>query len=382
MATENHSPTNESSGSANPAISGAEIGGALSENDLASYLNEKTESIPKAFEGKRGGEKGKMLPNPFEPQAEASGEEQEVNSESDSDEDALDLDLLDGDSEHTKDEEGKDNDDEPMFEITVDGEKFEVKQSELIADAQKYRAATTKFRDAEKLHVTASEMRKEADEIKELYSQERNPLKGLLTQYQNFIEESYRAQQPDWNALLQNDPVEYIRQKEYWQAKQYQVEQAKAHQQQIRTNEEAELKVKQQEHLKAQQQRLYELFPTWKNPEVAKKAASKIETYLDAEGFTKEERDGLNDARLLMVAHKAALYDQLVKANNQKKGNQPSGKTLNAGATTSGDPGFAKRQQQTAAAREAKGWNDSLKSNPSQKNFEAYLANQWSKKTK
>ncbi|MEZ0602946.1 hypothetical protein ACAX43_12445 [Paraburkholderia sp. IW21] len=385
MATENHSPTNESSGSAIPANSGAEIGGALSENELANYLNTQTETIPKAFEGKRGGEKGKMLPNPFEPQAEqqsADNGEPEVNTESDSSEDELDLDLIDGDSENTKDEETNDSEDEPSFEITVDGKKFEVKQSELIASYQKQESASNKFRDAEKLHISASEMRKEAEEVKATYAQEREALKSVLTQYQNFIESSYKEQQPDWNALLEQNPAEYIRQKEYWQAREYQLAQAKAYREQLTKQEEAERKQAEEKHLSAQRDKVFELFPQWKNKDVAQRDAKQIQDYLANEGFSPQEQDGLNDARMLAVVHKAALYDKLVKANAQKKQQaaKPSGKTLNAGTATVGGPDFAARQAQTKAAREQKAINDSLRVDPSRKNFETYLANQWAKK--
>jgi hypothetical protein len=372
MTTDGQSPTNENAGSANQHIDGGETGAVLDENYLARQLNDKTDSIPKAFEGKRGGEKGKMLPSPFEPQAE-SGEDSEVNSESEDSNEELDLDALDSDSTDTNEEQDNESESEPVFEIQVDGKKFEVKQSELIADAQKYRASTNKFNEA-------SQMRKEADEVKELYSKERATLNDLLAQYQNFIESSYKEQQPDWQALYDQNPLEYFKQKEYWQGKINQANQAKAYQDQIKAQQEAELKVKQTEHLKTQQQKVYELFPQWKNPEVAKKDAARIEAFLDEVGFTKEERDGINDARMLAVLDKATKYDQLVKANNQKKANKPSGKTLNAGTATNADPGFAKRQGQTAAAREAKGWNDSLRNNPTAKNLEAYLANQWAKK--
>ena len=376
MSTEHQSPTNESAESANLHDSGADVGAGLTTDDLASYLS-TTDFVTKiGNEATQGGRKIPLFDE--EPSGNKNPED---DIESDSSEEELDLDLLDGDSEHTNASDDSEGDDEPTFEIQVDGKKFEVKQSELIADAQKYRAATTKFRDAEKLHISASEMRKEADEIKELYSQERNTLKDLMAQYQNFIEESYKQHQPDWEGLYQNDPLEYFKQKEYWQAKIDTANQAKAYRDQIRQQEEAELKVKQAEHLKAQQAKVFELFPNWKNPEVAKKAAARIETYLEQEGFSAEERNGLVDARLLSVAHKAAMYDQLVKANDQRKSNsKTSGKTLNAGTATTGDPGYAKRQAQTQAAREAKGWNDRFKSDPSVKTLEEYLFNQMTKK--
>ncbi|WP_143286215.1 hypothetical protein [Burkholderia cenocepacia] len=75
------------------------------------------------------------------------------------------------------------------------------------------------------------------------------------------------------------------------------------------------------------------------------------------------------------------MYDKLVKDNNAKKAKlAPSKKTLNSGTATNNDPGFRNRQAQTANAREAKAWNDTLRSEPTAKNFEAYLASQWAKK--
>lgn len=369
MSTEHESPTNERAESANLHDNGGEVGAGLTTDDLANYLSNNDFVTKLGSDETQGGRK---LPLFAEDEPEGNGNQDDVETESSDEE--LDLDLLDDDSKDTNASEEEDGNSEPVFEIQVDGKKFEVKQSELIADAQKYRSSTNKFQEA-------SEMRKEADEIKEMYSQERNTLKDLLAQYQNFIEESYKQQQPDWENLYANDPLEYFKQKEFWQAKIDTANQAKAYQVQIRQQEEAELKVKQAEHLKAQQQKVFELFPTWKNPDVAKKAAARIETYLDQEGFSAEERDGLADARLLAVAHKAAMYDQLVKANDQRKSNNKnSGKTLNAGTATTGDPGFAKRQAQTQAAREAKGWNDRFKSDPSVKTLEEYLFNQMTKK--
>lgn len=375
MATENQSPTNEHVESANLHDNGGDVGGALSENDLANYLSDKTESIPKASQGTRDVEKVKKLPSPFEPQASGEDASDIDANEQEQGEDDLDLDLLDSDSEDTNASEEQDNDSEPVFEIQVDGKKFEVKQSELIADAQKYRASTNKFDEA-------SKMRKEADEIKDLYSQERDALSGLLAQYQNFIETSYKEQQPDWQHLLDTNPVEYIRQKEYWLQQAAQLKQAQDYQEKIRSQKSAEEQLLFTQNLEQQRSKLFELMPAWKNPDVASKARTQIESYLEAEGFSEQERDAMNDARMVMVAHKAALYDQLVKANNQKKAKAATGKTLKAGTATTNDPGFAKRQAQTAAAREAKSWNDTLKSQPTQKNFEAYLASQWAKDKK
>jgi hypothetical protein len=153
---------------------------------------------------------------------------------------------------------------------------------------------------------------------------------------------------------LQNDPAEYIRQKEYHAAIQQELAQAQAYQEQVRKQEELERKTARDKHLKAQQDAAFKLFPQWKNPDVRQRDTKLMESYLDSVGFTKAEQNGLDDARMLDVVLKAAKYDQAVKAKDQKKAKPTTGKTLTAGVSQTSDPGFSKRQAQTANARQTK----------------------------
>jgi hypothetical protein len=382
MDTNVNDATNDNLDSASQVDSGASDGVSLNgdtEYDLAKYLNEKP--IPKKFEGRKSEEfkGGKKLPDPFGfTQEQDSARDDEVsdsNAESDADSDELDPDLLELDAdEATETNSNDDSDSEPVFEIQVDGKKIEVKKSELIADAQKWRASNDKFTEA-------SKMRKEATEIQEAYAKERSVLKNLIEQYQTFIDSQTTQQEPDWQTLYDTDPLEYFKQKELYQAKAYQAQQAKLIQENIAKQEQAELQKRQTEYLEQQKKAILDFFPQWKNPDVAAKAVSRVNTYLTEEGFTADELNTLVDARLLKVAHKAAMYDKLVKDNNAKKAKvAPSKKTLSSGTATTGDPGFRSRQAQTANAREAKAWNDTLRNEPTAKNFEAYLASQWAKK--
>jgi hypothetical protein len=382
MDTNVNDATNDNFDSAsqvgNDASDGVSLNGDT-EFDLASYLNEKP--IPKKFEGRKSEEfkGGKKLPDPFgfsqEQDSAGDDKDSDSNAESDTDAEDLDLELLDSDSEEdTNVESDEDSDAEPVFEINVDGKKIEVKKSELIADAQKWRASTDKFAEA-------SKMRKEADDIKSVYTQERETLKSLLQQYQEFIDSQTQQYEPDWQTLYDTDPLEYFKQKELYQAKLHQKQQAEILQANIKKQEQAELEKRQLDYLESQKKAILDYFPQWKNPDVAAKAVSRVNTYLTDEGFTADELNTLVDARLLKVAHKAAMYDKLVKDNNAKKAKiAPSKKTLNSGTATNNDPGFRNRQAQTANAREAKAWNDTLRNEPTAKNLEAYLASQWAKK--
>lgn len=382
MDTNVNDATNDNFDGASQVESGTSDGVSLNgdtEYDLATYLNEKP--IPKKFEGRKSEEYkgGKKLPDPFgfskEQDSAGDDKDSDSNAESDTEAEDLDLDLLDSDSdEDTNVEHDEDSDTDPVFEIQVDGKKIEVKKSELIADAQKWRASNDKFAEA-------SKMRKEATEIQDAYVKERETLKSLLQQYQTFIDSQTQQYEPDWQTLYDTDPLEYFKQKEMYQARAHQAQQAKIIQENIKKQEQAELEKRQLEYLEAQKKAILDFFPQWKNPEVAAKAVSHVNTYLTEEGFSADELNTLVDARLLKVAHKAAMYDKLVKDNNAKKAKlAPSKKTLNSGTATNNDPGFRNRQAQTANAREAKAWNDTLRSEPTAKNFEAYLASQWAKK--
>jgi hypothetical protein len=340
---------------------------SLNEDDFAKMLSADMPLITKASKG------GKKIPFPFE-QAEPEASSESV--EPDAVEGELDLSLLDSDSDNTDTKVEADETSEPEseFEIQVDGQKVKVKQSDLIADAQKWRASHYQFQEA-------SKMRKEADELMSAYQQERESLKGLISQYQNIIDQSYKAQEPDWDYLLANDPNEHYRQRVIWEGRMNQVKAAKQHQEQIKAQEQAERQAKEAEYIKEQQKLLYEKLPKWRDEGTRTKGAQEVVNYLVSEGFSQDDTNALTDVRLLLVAHKAAMYDKLVKANAAKQvKNQAPKQTLKAGAAVNRDPGFAQRQAQTQAARDAKAAKDNLRSNPTRQGLEDFILSQLRKK--
>jgi len=362
MSPENNSPTSEPIGSATQEVQGGNVGGALSENDFIRYFNEKHSNDSDTVESKP-----EQATAQADTEAHADADIVDI-SELDNDSSDLDSAELDSDSTDTNASDTEDSEEEPLIKLQVDGKTIEVKQSELIADAQKFRASENKFNQA-------SEMRKEADEVKAFYQKDRDVLKNLLAQYQNFMNEQATARQPDWNALLQNDPAEYIRQKEYYGALQQQMAHAKANQEQILKQEELERTQAIERHLKEQRAIVFKTFPQWKNPEVLQRDQKLMQDYLNTTGFTPEEQDGLNDARMLEVVWKAARYDQAVKAKDQKKAKPTTGKTLTSGVSQAADPGFTKRQAQTQNAREAKALQEKFKNDGSQEAFVAMFKN-------
>ncbi|SAK46572.1 hypothetical protein AWB76_00937 [Caballeronia temeraria] len=353
MSPENNSPTSEPIGSATQESQGGNVGGALSENDFIRYFNEK-----------HGAAKTEA---PVEKATETAETNADLDADivdiSESDDEATEADTaeLDSDSNDTNESEPDETDVDPELTIQVDGKEEKVKQSELIKRAQKATSADKKFQ-------AASEMRKEAEEIKSTYTRDRDTLKSLAAQYQNFIEQAYKIEPPTME-LLDTNPAEYIRQEKMFQAKQQEIYQAKLLQEQIRSQEETERKMASEKHLKEQQRIVFEKFPQWKNPEKAQHDAKRIESFLDATGFSKDEQAGLNDARMLEVVHKAALYDAAMKAKDQKKAKPTTGKTLTSGVSQAADPLFQKRQAQTQNARQTKALQDNFKREQSEDAF-------------
>ena len=365
MATENNTPTNESTGSAIPADNGGNVGGALSETDFIRNFKEKLKTEGSTEPKEKHTKEAKA-------ETEAASEEDLDVSDLEDDSSEHEATERDGDSTDTKAKPAEESKDEPEFELQVGGKTVKVKQSELIADAQKGRAAIKQFDEA-------SKMRKEAEEIKTVYTKDRDHLDNLLAQVQNIIATSYSQQEPNWDYLAAHEPAEYIRLQRAYAVKEQQENQAKALREQIQKQREAETTVEAERRIKAQKDRAFKMFPQWKNPEVLERDKSRMVSYLDAEGFTKPEQDGIDDARMLAVIHKAALYDQAIKAKNQKKAKPTTGKTLTSGASQNSDPDFKRRQNQTANAREAKSVQDKFSKTGSQEAFVEMFKNKMRK---
>lgn len=73
----------------------------------------------------------------------------------------------------------------------------------------------------------------------------------------------------------------------------------------------------------AQMQRVAEALPEWRDPQRRAADQGRIRNYLKSEGIADQELDQLYDARHLIIARKAMLYDQAMKAK-QGRTQKPS----------------------------------------------------------
>lgn len=203
-----------------------------------------------------------------------------------------------------------DDPDEPTFTLKVDGEERVYKQSELLANAQKYMAGDKRLEEA-------ANLRKQIEPERAAVVNERQQLSQALTHYTTQLATVLQATQPNWEQLATNDPGEYVRQRHAWEQKIGDLQRAQDAQNVLTQRQQADEQKAYQARAAEEQTKLLDAIPEWKDPAKAKTDAAAVDGYLQTVGFSPEERNGISDHRLVVVARKAMLYDELMKSQTQ-----------------------------------------------------------------
>lgn len=191
--------------------------------------------------------------------------------------------------------------------VKINGKTVEVSVAELKAEYGKDRASQERFEQA-------AEMRKAAEaEVQRAQAERANYAQNLQKMAIQLEGALQQQQQIDWNALLESDPIEYLKQQNLLQQRQAAYQQNMAEQQKMAAAFQAEQQQAHLRNLQQQQEALLAKLPTWKS-DPAKAAAEKaaLKTYLLAEGYGEGDVDGITDARAVVLARKAMLYDQMI----------------------------------------------------------------------
>lgn len=229
-----------------------------------------------------------------EDQAEAPVEEPEVpETESDAEP-----------SEEEANEEGA-----KTFTIVVDGKEVTLTESEL-ADAYKNGLRQS---DYTKKTMEAAEERKAAQAERQQAMQERQAYAQRLQETQVILQNALQEQsQINWQELLDNDPVEYLKQQRIYQDRYSALQQAQQEQAVLYQQAQQEQARNVQRYLSEQQQELLAKLPDWKDDAKAKSEKAAIRDYLKTNNFADEEIGQVQDHRHVLIARKAMLYDQMM----------------------------------------------------------------------
>ena len=254
---------------------------------------------------------------------------EELESPEDLEEDVEDDEEFDEEDEEL-DEEQTDVEEEALqpqtFTVKVDGQEVEVTQEELINGYSRQQDYTRKTQELAQQRKTIEQQQAELAQRDAIYSQLLPKMEAQL--------KGELANEPDWNALYEDDPVGYVREKQLWDEKKEKLNAVNAEQQ--RLQQEALVKQQQQiaQYVEYGNQKLLEIIPEWQNPEVATKEKLAISEYaVNTLGYTPEEIQQVYDYRALLGLRNAWLNSKTVEATKKKPTQKAPARVARPGTT-------------------------------------------------
>jgi len=245
--------------------------------------------------------------------------------------------LQDSDGEQSDEVEADEEEDKPpVFTVKVDGKNVEVTLQELQKGYSREADYTRKTQQV-------SEERRAFAAEAELVRTERQQYSQLLGSLQAQLQQN-AAPQLDLDRLYNEDPIEWVRQKEL--ARDAEKVHAAIHSEQQRLShiQAQEQYQSMQAHLAQQQDAMLKAIPEWANPDKAKAEKTLLIEWGQKLGFSSDELKNIFDHRAVVALRKAALYDQMMT----KRGNiRPA---VNNGPKPA-KPGAAGRMDNTTDSR-------------------------------
>jgi hypothetical protein len=245
------------------------------------------------------------------------------------------LEASDGESEVDSDEvtESEEEADEApqasqTFRVKVDGEEIEVPLDELLKGYSRTADYTRKTQ-------AIAEARKQAEVELEVARQERQRYAQTL----EALDAQLRNLQPpelDWDRLYQENPVEWVRQRELQRTRQEQTAWVQAQKSALVQRQQQEEQAQAEQTLEVERAKLMESLPEWRDVEKARAEKAKIVEYATGKlGFSVEEISDVYDARAVLALRKAMLYDELMSKRDQMRPKiMQKAKPMRAGAAS------------------------------------------------
>jgi hypothetical protein len=218
-----------------------------------------------------------------------TGEEVQEEVEIEAESEAIEPELTE--SEETEEVTEQESSEDKYYPIKLDGEDMEITLDEALQGYQRQSDYT------KKTQVLANE-RKQVEAEKEALSRQREQYKQNVDR---LIQEQ-QSQQPDetdWDKLYEEDPLQWMKQKEDVRSKKEKM--FELQQEQFRLQQAQEQQAQMQEYLTQQQKALVDTIPEWKDPEVMAKEKSEIRNYAKSIGYSDQELSQIYDSRAVFA---------------------------------------------------------------------------------
>jgi hypothetical protein len=238
-----------------------------------------------------------------------------------------------------EDEESEESEEPQTFTVKVDGKEVTVTLDEL---QQGYSRTQDYTRKTQQI----AEVRKQVEQESQAIRAERAQYAQLLGALEQQVQQA-AAPQIDWDRLYQEDPIEWVRQKELVRENQAKYAAIQSEQQRLAEISNYEQAQSMQAFLAQEQDKLMEVLPEWKDPAKAKAEKALLIEFGQKAGFQPDELKNIFDHRVVSVLRKAALYEQMMS----KRGNI---KPVTNNGPRPAKPGAAGRVSTTSESVRAK----------------------------
>jgi len=253
-----------------------------------------------------------------ETESQPVSEDEEVSAEYEEESEEESEEEEEYEPEDNREEEGDDEDE--MFIVKVDGEDVEVSFDELLEGYSRTSDYTKKTQGI-------AEERKAIEQAREQFKSEYANLQTERQQYQQALGQLgaqlnagiMKYQSVDWAKLKDEDPVAYVTKRDEFREEQERIQMVQHQMHQVNAQQQADAEKQHRESVVEQTAKLGQLIPEWNDPKQQPSLSKSIREYALAEGYEKEEVDGLIDARSVNVLLKAMRYDALQKADVKTK---------------------------------------------------------------
>ena len=223
-----------------------------------------------------------------------------------------DADSNETDPEQSEIDEDSEEEEQPqVFTVKVDGKEVEVSLEELQKGYSRTQDYTRKTQQI-------AEVRKHAEAELQAVRAEREQYAHLLGALEAQVQQ---ATQPniDWERLYQEDPIEWVRQREVMRENQEKNAAIQSEKQRLSQLSQQEQMQHHQLVLQHEQEALVAAIPEWKDSKKAAAEKAMLVQFGQKAGFSPDELKNVLDHRAVVLLRKAALYDQMVSKRGQIK---------------------------------------------------------------
>jgi hypothetical protein len=264
------------------------------------------------------------------------------NQNADKEPEEQSLEVLEGEAEYEQEEafdsaeliesedEDYEEDSSERFTVKIDGEDQEVALTELLNGYSRQSSFTKKSQQL-------AEDRKDFEGQRDAVLQERSVYADMLSKLQHRLLSEDHVSEPDWDALLEDNPIQATRQKYEWDkaqnSRQSQLQKISDEQNRLSHELQTEQQRAMRQVVTEQTSEVRKLIPEWGEDKGFKDGAQRLRTWLIDYGLAEEDVNSMVMAKHVELAEMARRYSVGLSRSKERPVKQ---KTVRAGTSQRG----------------------------------------------